>query len=493
MRRNRLGSYRTRRNDARMAKAMTTPSGGHDELVSLGRGPVAEVYAGLDARGSAAFALKAYPGPIDRRTRGELDAELRGLTELRTCAHALVPDRVEELPDGRCAVRMELCAQSLPELVGSFGPLTVADALALGGALASALAVAHAAGLVHGGVTPGNVLFRPSGEPVLSDFGLTLRRAFPADVTASAGFVAPETVRDGTRDERTDLYGLGAVLHFALAGSSPHQGRPGEKSDELLLRTLSNEAPVLERTDLPAGLGQLVTALLARNPDARPLDAATVAARIGAMIGPAQAQPAFDDFAGAVPGTPAPPGQPQQAQQAQQFPAPAASPIATAPPLPRGELLVQYGPDQAARGKPRKGVVIAAVGALSVLAVAVVVLLLNQPAKLDVPGEPEQATWPAASASAQSPDAAPVRLELDDPVDKGNHVELSWRSSEPLDYAVIVAPEGRPSQTIFVQRDTEYRLRIDPVLKYCFRIQGASSVGVYESQAKPIRDAVCEG
>ncbi|PXY25862.1 protein kinase [Prauserella coralliicola] len=463
---------------------MTTLSG-HDELVPLGEGPVATVLAGVDPEGSAAFALKAYPGPIDRRTRGELDTELRKLRELRASANVLVADGVEELPDGRAALRMELCAQSLPELVSSFGPLTIPDALALGGALANALAVAHAAGLVHGGVTPGNVLFRPSGEPVLADFGLTLRRAFPGDVTAGVGFLAPETVRDGTRDERTDLYGLGAVLYFALSGSSPHEGRPGEQVDERLLRALSSEVPPLERGDLPPGLAQLVSALLAKNPDARPLDAATVAARIGGMIGPAQAQPVFDDFGGAVPANPAP--QPQPSPEPQPYAA--ARPPVPPPPLPRGELLVQYGPQDRPKGKPRAGLIVAAVGALSVLAVAVVVLLLNQPAKLDVPETPPRAegTTPAA------PSAPPVRIELHDPVDKGDYVELSWRSSEPLDFAVVVAAEGQPNETIFVQRQTEYRLKIDPVLKYCFRVQGANSAGFYETQAKPIREATCTG
>ncbi|MGC7097372.1 protein kinase domain-containing protein [Amycolatopsis lurida] len=437
-------------------------------VTPLGEGPVATVLAGAD--GNASFALKAYPGPIDRRTRVLLDAELRRLGELRTRAHVLVADRVEELPDGRCALRMELCAQSLPELVGSFGPLTIPDALAVGSALAAALAAAHAAGVVHGGVTPGNVLFRPSGEPVLGDFGLTLRNAFPAEVSAGADFLAPETVRDGTRDERTDLYGLGAVLYFALAGSSPHQGRLGEQVDERLLRTLSSEVPALERTDLPPGLSQLVSALLAKNPDARPLDAAAVAARLG----PPRAQPVFDDFGDAFASSVARP----------QPPAPVHRP---APAAPRRELLVQYGPGDKTRSKPKTGAVIATVGALSVLAVAVVVLLLNQPAKLDLPIAPAGI---AAPEPAQ-PGGQPVLLELAEPVDKGDYVELSWRGSEPLDFVVVIAPEGQEAHSEFVERATTYRGRIDPVLRYCFLVQGATSTGYVQSQPKPIRGATC--
>ncbi|MBN6039095.1 protein kinase [Amycolatopsis sp. 195334CR] len=430
--------------------------GTHDPagtLTPLGDGPVATVLTGAD--GHAAFALKAYPGTIDRRTRGLLDAELRRLGELRTRAHVLVADRVEELPDGRCALRMELCAQSLPELVGSFGPLTVPDALAVGSALAAALAAAHAIGVVHGGVTPGNVLFRPTGEPVLADFGLTLRHAFPAEVSAGADFLAPETVRDGTRDERTDLYGLGAVLYFALAGASPHQGRLGEQVDERLLRTLSSEVPALERTDLPPGLSQLVSALLARNPDARPLDAATVAARLG----PPRAQPVFDDFGDVFAGHVARP----------QPPAPVHRPAEAVP-----------------RAKPKTGAVIAIVGALSLLAVALVVLV-NRPAKPEAPIAPAGIAAPDPGRSG----GQPVILELAEPVDKGEYVELSWRSSEPLDFVVVIAAEGQQAHAEYVERASTYRGRIDPVLRYCFLIQGATSTGYVQSQPKPIREATC--
>ncbi|MGH3432414.1 MAG: protein kinase domain-containing protein, partial [Thermocrispum sp.] len=148
------------------------------ELVPLADGPVAGVLAGVDHVTGEAFALKVYPGKLDRAVRTELEAELSRLFPLRSRAPVLVADRVQS-HHGHCALRMELCAQSLPELVSSFGPLSVSDALALGESVATALAVAHRAGVVHGGVTPGNVLFRPSGEAVLSDFGLALRTAFP--------------------------------------------------------------------------------------------------------------------------------------------------------------------------------------------------------------------------------------------------------------------------------------------------------------------------
>jgi serine/threonine protein kinase len=229
-----------------------------DGLVPLADGPVCTVWAGVDADSGTAYALKIFPGPLDAPTRRRVEGELTRLARLRDRAPILVADRVEQVGADRWALRMELCTQALPELLDTGGPMPVSDTVALGVALADALAAAHRAGIVHGGVTPGNVLFRPSGEPVLSDFGVTLRRAFPGDRGRRAGGVAPETLRDGTADERSDLYGLGAVLRLARAGAAD---RTGDR------------------------LADLIDALLEVDPRDRPADAATVADRLRALTG----------------------------------------------------------------------------------------------------------------------------------------------------------------------------------------------------------------
>jgi len=430
----------------------------HGDLVPLGRGPVAEVLAGVHGTTGEAFALKVYPGKLDRRTRNELDKELSALAELRDLGTALVPDEVWELADGRCGIRMELCAQSLPELVAAFGPLSITDTLALGEALASALAEAHQAGLVHGGVTPGNVLFRPSGAPVLADFGLTLRQVFPRDLESGVEYLAPETVRDGTIDERTDLYGLGAVLYLALSGRPPHQGRPGEPADAVTLRVLSGEVPPPDRPDLPAGLAHLVSSLLAGNPDARPIDAALVGTRLGALIGPV------------APGN---------------HSAPSTSPAVLPPrPRPPGELVAEYGPTTGAPRKRRTALIVAAVAGAAALAVVAVFVLTNRPGELSVPPAPAPTPTTAQPVAAQ--------VELATPADHDSFVDLSWRGSTPgLDYAVVVAPEGKPNHTEYVRRETSHRVDVEPSLKYCFVIQGTNGSTTVQSAPQGIRGARC--
>jgi hypothetical protein len=128
-----------------------------------------------------------------------------------------------------------------------------------------------------------------------------------------------------------------------------------------------------------------------------------------------------------------------------------------------------------------------AAGGLSLVAVAAVLLMLNRPGELAVPPAPP----PVVATSASPTPARVVHLELTDPVDRGNVVELSWRSTEPLDFAVVVAEEGERAKVLLAKRATTYRVPIDPVRKYCFLIQGSDGLQVYESQPKPIRGARC--
>lgn len=223
----------------------------------LHRGPVAEVYA------VAGDVLKVFPGKFDRRTLAAIERDQAKLAKLQV---PILPVDSVEVVDGKHALRMALCTESLASRVARDGPLAPDEVAALGRALSRALTAAHRAGVVHGGVSPLNVLFRATGEPVLADFGVEMRQAFRRDPLYGIEWVSPETLRTGVADSRTDLYGLGAVLHFALTGESPHPSRIGEMTGERILRVLGDPVPAVSRPDVPIGLSTAIGRLLAPEP-----------------------------------------------------------------------------------------------------------------------------------------------------------------------------------------------------------------------------------
>ncbi|MCT2585889.1 protein kinase domain-containing protein [Actinophytocola gossypii] len=287
------------------------------ELNRIGDGPVATVYSGQ--RAGVPVAWKVFPKRPDKRTLTAYNKEQAKLSAVRGVSSILPVDGVDELDTGELAVRMELCTQSLAALVDRVGQLPHPDVVVLGRAVALALATAHESGVVHGGISPHNILFRRTGEPVLADFGVTLRHAFARDPLYAIEFLPPETLRTGELNPSTDLYGLGAVLHYALSGRSPHPGRLGEQPGERVLRILGEPVPAINAPNVPVGLSTLVARLLATDPTRRPEDTRAVADQLADMLPDAPPRPAtddFDDFDGPqLPPPPPPPPAPSRPLQ----------------------------------------------------------------------------------------------------------------------------------------------------------------------------------
>jgi serine/threonine-protein kinase len=127
------------------------------------------------------------------------------------------------------------------------GPLAPERALALVGQVADALDAAHARGLVHRDVKPGNVLVDAVDHCYLSDFGLTTRLG--ADGTTATGrlagsldYLAPEQIRRDTVDARTDQYALACVLYELLSGAPPFRR---ETEAQTLWAHMQEDTPTL--------------------------------------------------------------------------------------------------------------------------------------------------------------------------------------------------------------------------------------------------------
>lgn len=423
-------------------------------------GPAAAVYPQVDPGTGAPLMVKVFHRPFDPQTRAELEQEQATLAGLRH-VRSILPTTSEVLPDGRTAIRMPRCPQSLAQRVHVGGPIPVDEAVAIAEVTALALAAAHRAGLVHGGVHPHNVLLtaptQAAPEAVLSDFGLAARRTYGTPSGEHLGFAAPETVREGTRDQRSDVYGIGVVLYFALTGKAPYPAVAGEPEAQRILRMLSADPPSLERDDVPEPVQELVTELLTTDPQQRPDSASAVANRLTVLL------------AGGRPGSPV-----YRADH---------------PRRPAGAPVVVFKPERPRRRRISTGQIAAFVGVvLAVGAVATALLISDDdpPAAQTPPSPSSEPTTPSTSAN-------PTVVRLDKPKVSGTVVELSWHGPPGLDYVVWFREEGRTTweHRVAGQRQN-MRLPIERGRDYCFRVDGSNVDGKHSSRQLTLGGSPCE-
>ena len=196
-----------------------------------GRGGMGVVYRATHLALDHVVALKVIAPDLahDERFRERFKRESRVAVSIRHPNVVPIHHAGEE--DGVLFVTMDFVAGSdLRALVSSAGRLAPERAAGLVAQVADALDAAHARGLVHRDVKPANVLIERRGERehvFLTDFGLTKRAEGATEMTASGAFIgtleymAPEQIRGGDLDARTDVYALGGVAFAALTGRAP--------------------------------------------------------------------------------------------------------------------------------------------------------------------------------------------------------------------------------------------------------------------------------
>ena len=269
-----------------------TAFGPYRLLRPIGRGSMGTVHLAVDQRDGRPVALKAMSLGSD-----VTDAELahlrqRFLGEVEAARRLSHPDIVNVYEAGETAesawLAMELLrgcdlgrythmSRLLPE------PLV----LQLTERLARALAHAHAQGVVHRDIKPGNVMLDlPTGQLKLTDFGVAgladMSRTRTGIVLGTPFYMAPEQLAGAGADARSDLYALGVLLFQLLTGRLPHeQSSLGE-----LLRAVASEPAPDVRTLRPAlapDLAELVARTLHKQPAGRPADALALAQALSAL------------------------------------------------------------------------------------------------------------------------------------------------------------------------------------------------------------------
>lgn len=250
-------------------------AGRYRVVARVGSGAMGVVWRAEDERLRRAVALKQVrlPGGVDERSTEQ--AHQRVIREGRLVArvhhpHAITVFDVVDHGGEPWLVMEYLPSRSLAEVVAEDGALTPHTAAAMGQQVAAALTAAHAAGIVHRDVKPGNVLIGADGVVKVTDFGIS--RAIDEATITSTGmmagtpaYLAPEVARGAAADFRSDVYSLGSTIYAAVEGAPPFG--TGENPLALLHRVASGEHPAPQHA---GSLGPLLERMLATDPLHRP-------------------------------------------------------------------------------------------------------------------------------------------------------------------------------------------------------------------------------
>ena len=279
-----LAIYGAHRIEILRRQAIEARTLGHYRLTRrLGSGGMGEVHQAEHALLRRQCAIKLiHP---DRRNPGDLRRFER---EVQTTATLTHPNTVQifdygHADDGTFYYVMEyLPGLTLDELVTRHGPLPPGRAIHFLRQVCGALREAHAVGLVHRDLKPGNIMVCERGGQLdvakLLDFGL-VQTLGPGDdgerltrdgaITGTPAYMSPEQVGgNADLDARSDIYSLGCVAHFVLTGRPPFAGGSPVK---MLAAHLYEPVPDLSqvRPPVPADLHAVVAACLAKQPDER--------------------------------------------------------------------------------------------------------------------------------------------------------------------------------------------------------------------------------
>ncbi len=264
-------------------------------LEKVGEGGMGEVFVALDESLQRRVAIKAIRPDrhLDEVARQRLMREARNLSSLDHPGVCKIFDYLR-LPEGDFLVLEFIQGRSLHEVLRERPPH--AKALELAEQLASVLAVAHAAGVVHRDLKPGNVMVTAEGALKVLDFGLS-QRHLPSGLEAKAAasgtrpsfdglsgrsiqaglttegmilgtlqYMSPEQGRGDPVTAATDLFALGLILQELCTGEQAHPS--GLDLHQLHGRVVSGTVTISPR--LERDLGQLVRRLTAFEPEARP-------------------------------------------------------------------------------------------------------------------------------------------------------------------------------------------------------------------------------
>ena len=267
--------------------------GGYRILRILGQGGMGMVLEAEDVNLNRRIALKVMRPEIAHRSSDRL----RFIREARAAAAI---EHLNIVPIYQVGEENDVPFIAMPFLKGEpldarlqHSRLDVQEILTIGWQTALGLAAAHARGLIHRDIKPGNIwleeVVNDSGEQAVAsirvrilDFGLARQAEEDVKLTGTGAvlgtpaYMAPEQAHCEAVDFRADLFSLGAVLYEMATGRRPFQG----KTFAALVLSLSNDTPIEPsqlNAQLPQALSKVIVDLLAKDPTRRPASAKTIA------------------------------------------------------------------------------------------------------------------------------------------------------------------------------------------------------------------------
>ena len=267
--------------------------GNYVVLTELGRGGMGDVYVAQDTRLDRRVALKLprrdVAASIDRLTLFRREAKAAAALNHPNIVHLY---SVEEA-DGLIFMTMELVdGRSLRELLRDEAPVPLPKVLAFASQIAQGLACAHAAGVLHRDLKPGNIMITDDDRVKILDFGVakfftpasmwdpeaatttrkgatTTREISNGGMTVgTVGYMSPEQALGKALDARTDLFALGVMLFEMATGRAPFAGdTPAAVFDHLLNRPPLS--PLTLNPRLPTGLASVIDKALEKDPEQR--------------------------------------------------------------------------------------------------------------------------------------------------------------------------------------------------------------------------------
>ena len=248
--------------------------GPYEVLAKIGEGGMGEVYRARDTRLGRDVAIKVISDALAAEGRARFEREVKAASALTHPNICAVHDVGEA--NGRLFFVMELVDGVTLGAHAGGRALEPSAVIAIGTQIADALDAAHAHGIVHRDIKPGNILITSRGHIKVADFGVATRTAIPngetverltisGRVVGTPAYMAPELLRGAAADARSDLWALGVVLHELLVG---HPAYRGTSAFEISAAILNDAVPRLPER-VPAGLRAVIERCLAKDPHER--------------------------------------------------------------------------------------------------------------------------------------------------------------------------------------------------------------------------------